>query len=529
MISFFLASVLSINADAKDQTPANAKNQNLAHTKLKPSRVEKDLCLYRYRVYTNSPLCQAFNDQGLAYLYSYAWMESARSFETALKHDPDCVMAHIGLAKALDRWGKKSESTKVIKDAKRLEEKAAPNEKALLQAALVEYGLNENPPAAGEARQKAATTIIDQALSQYDDDQELWFTRAQIACNYATFGGNASSTPFYKALLKINPLHPGANHELIHFYEGQQRPALGWPHAEGYLNSSPGIHHANHMQAHLATRLGKWDKTSDRSTKAVQLETAYHKEMNVKPSEDHQFQHHVQTLLSSLTHDGRFKEATALNDIRPDKSKPSVAWFKFLLASRDYKGADTEAKKFLKTEKNTASYLLAILHLAQNDPESAMPWVESLQQAWATGKKEKQQEFRLWEVQGLMLAAQGQYKLGARLLKRAIDKSKNDYSHHAWGNGSIFMEKLGLIALANKDFAEAEEAFLEALAHDPGSVHAALGLRRLCEVTSRKDESNDYAKLALRCWHKADSGLLEKEWDIIRSLVSENGVPAAMR
>jgi len=89
MISLFLSSVLSINADAKDQT--------LAHTKLKPSRVEKDLCLYRYRIYTSSPLCQAFNDQGLAYLYSYAWMESARSFETALKHDPDCVMAHIGL------------------------------------------------------------------------------------------------------------------------------------------------------------------------------------------------------------------------------------------------------------------------------------------------------------------------------------------------------------------------------------------------------------------------------------------------
>jgi tetratricopeptide (TPR) repeat protein len=278
--------------------------------------------------------------------------------------------------------------------------------------------------------------------------------------------------------------------------------------------------------------LSGFTPTSKISTSTVSIckfETAYHKEMNVNPSEDHQFQHHVQTLLSSLTHDGRFKEATALNDIRPDKSKPSVAWFKFLLAIRDYKGADTEAKKFLKTEKNTASYLLAILHLAQNDPESAMPWVESLQQAWATGKKEKQQEFRLWEVQGLMLAAQGQYKLGARLLKRAIDKSKNDYSHHAWGNGSIFMEELGFISLAGKDFAEAEEAFLEALAHDPGSVRAALGLRRLCEVTGRKDESNDYAKLALRCWHKADSGLLEKEWDIIRSLVSENGVPAVMR
>ena len=91
------------------------------------------------------------------------------------------------------------------------------------------------------------------------------------------------------------------------------------------------------------------------------------------------------------------------------------------------------------------------------------------------------------------------------------------------------MEKLGLIALANKDLVEAEEAFLEALAHDPGNVHAALGLRRLCEVTGRKDEANDYAKLASYCWRKADPGLLEKEWDIIRASISESSVPAAMR
>jgi hypothetical protein len=35
-----------------------------------------------------------------------------------------------------------------------------------------------------------------------------------------------------------------------------------------------------------------------------------------------------------------------------------------------------------------------------------MPWVESLQQSWSTGKKEKLQEFRVWEVQGLLFAAQ---------------------------------------------------------------------------------------------------------------------------
>jgi len=521
MVSILLATLFLFNADPKDDL--------LPHTKLKPSRLEKDLCLFQYKIHTSSPLCQSFNDQGLSYLYSYVWMEAARSFETALKHDPDCVMSHIGLGKALDRWGKKAESTKVLKSAKRLEEKAAPNEKALLQATFVEYGLNENPAPVGDARIKAATNIIDQALTQYEEDQELWFTRAQIACNYGNSGGNSNSAIFYKALLKINPLHPGANHELIHFYEGQQRPNLGWPHAEGFFLSSPGIPHASHMQAHLATRLGKWDKTSDRSTKAVKLEIAYHKDMNVKPSEDHQFQHHIQTLLISLTHDGRFKEALTLNDTRPDKSRSSVAWFKFLLAARDYAGAEAEAKKFIKTDKNNGAFLMAILFLSKNDPESALPWVESLQESWITGKKEKQQEFRIWEIQGLMLAAQGQFKLAARLLKRAVDKSKNDYSHHAWGNGSYYLEKWGLISLAGKDFEDAEEAFLEALAHDPGSFRSALGLRRICELTGRKEEAKDYSILAEKCWSKADSGLLEKEWDLIRSLVSDPNIPAAMR
>ena len=49
--------------------------------------------------------------------------------------------------------------------------------------------------------------------------------RAQLAGGSGLFGGKASAVPFYKALLRINPLHPGANHELVHYYEGSRRPA----------------------------------------------------------------------------------------------------------------------------------------------------------------------------------------------------------------------------------------------------------------------------------------------------------------
>ena len=33
--------------------------------------------------------------------------------------------------------------------------------------------------------------------------------------------------------------------------------------------------------------------------------------MNVKPKDDHQFDHHLETLTTSLIHDGRFREARA--------------------------------------------------------------------------------------------------------------------------------------------------------------------------------------------------------------------------
>src|SRR5205823_14959862 len=95
-------------------------------------------------------------------------------------------------------------------------------------------------------------------------------------------------------LLRINPIHPGAAHELVHYYENIRRPALGFPYAEKYIESSPGIPHPFHMQAHLATRLGRWDKTADRSARAIELEREYHKFQNVKPAEDHQFQHHLE-------------------------------------------------------------------------------------------------------------------------------------------------------------------------------------------------------------------------------------------
>ena len=234
--------------------------------------------MYHYPVSTRSAECQAFCDQGLGYFYSYVWMEAARCFETALSHDPDCAFAWLGLHRSLEKWGKgttapkpapllavvgavaqaklperfeKSPRDYALDKASELMPKANHREQLLIQARLQEKGMW--PGVKPDERKKKAQAVARRAADALRGRRGGLVLRGPRSPT-----GRTPRRPFYKALLRVNPLHPGANHELVHFYENVQRPALGWPYAEGYIKSSPGIPHAFHMQAHLAMRIGKW-------------------------------------------------------------------------------------------------------------------------------------------------------------------------------------------------------------------------------------------------------------------------------
>jgi tetratricopeptide (TPR) repeat protein len=481
----------------------------LPMTKLAPAKAMPHLCLVKYPVTTRSPECQLYFDQGLGFFYSYVWMEAARSFETAAKHDPDCAMAWWGLSKAIEKWGK-GQHADALKKAKELLGNASHRESLLIKARLAEKGMLDGVKP--EDRRKEAAKHLDELLSLYDDDEEGWFCRAQVA------DGPKANIPYFKALLRVNPLHPGAHHELVHIYENIRRPALGWPHAVGYIQSSPGLPHAFHMQAHLGMRIGKWGKTTDWSARAIELQKEYHRAMGVKPNEDWQFSHHLETLMLSLTHDGRFKEA---RDIKRQcegyKYEHRMPWFRLHVAERDWDEALKVAGRFSK-DKATAAYLRAVVYLRKGDYDRAAPEVSVLAEAYPTKKNDKDLQLRLWETQGMLQCAKGASDAGLKLLAKTIEKTKDDYRHHAWGGGAYHMECWGIAALKSNKLAVAEEAFLEALAHDAGSVRGALGMQVVCERQARSEEAIRFAELAQRCWRKADPGRLQVELDDLRTL-----------
>jgi hypothetical protein len=415
------------------------------------------------------------------------------------------------LSRSLDEWnsGKQLEA---LKRAQALLPKAGDRAGRLIKARLHEKGLIDTK-ASADARKKNAIKALDEMLSLYEDDEEAWFYRGKLV-------GDEAGVPFYKALLKINPLHPGANHELVHYYEHAKRPALGWVYAENYIRSSPGVPHSFHMQAHLATRIGRWELTTDRSVTAVELERAYHKTMKVAPKDDHQFGHHLETLTYTLVHDGRFREARQIMaEARGYDYQHWQAWFRLFAAENDWDALAKLADEVKKKDKPLGAYFAALALLGRRTSDPAVAEVEALREAHTKKPKDRPLEYRLWETEGLLKCQRGSLDEGLKLLENAALKSKDDFGHHAWGNGAYYMEVWGQAALATGRLAVAEEAFLEALAHDAGSVRAAMGLQALCAKQNRPDEAARYAAMARKCWRNSEI----RSFDALAAKMSEIG------
>src|SRR4029077_5952845 len=135
-----LALALTVPATNPQPPAAKPAEVKLTMTGLAPSKIIPNLCLLKYPISTTSLECQAFFDQGLGYLYSYVWMEAARSFETAARHDPDCAMAWWGLSRAIEKGGK-GRHTVALKKARELLPRAGHREQLLIPARLKEKGM----------------------------------------------------------------------------------------------------------------------------------------------------------------------------------------------------------------------------------------------------------------------------------------------------------------------------------------------------------------------------------------------------
>src|SRR5262249_6112207 len=197
---------------------------------------------------------------------------------------------------------------------------------------------------------------------------------------------------------------------------------------------------------------------------------------------------------------------------------PLEPWVRLHMAERDWAAALKIADDRRKADKTLAAYMSAPVYPAEGGPFQAAPYVDILEEAYKTRKNDRTLRIRVWETRGILLCATGAADAGLKLLAKVVEETKNDYHFHAWGNGAYYMEVWGLAALRSGKLDVAEEAFLEALAHDSGSIRGALGLQVLCDQQGRYEEAKRYADMAHRFWKHAEGTAFDAESTAIRDL-----------
>src|SRR5262249_39264429 len=198
----------------------------------------------------------------------------------------------------------------------------------------------------------------------------------------------------------------------------------GWPYTEAFRKSASNLPHANHMQAHLATRLGRWQEAIDCTRLSRQKSLEGFPELD--PS------HHIDILIRSLAHEGRFKEAEA----EPKAYRDGLPWARLL----QLKAIPSELEQWADRRRASNSpdgyYISAVVKLNRGDLEGALPLIANVEEQW---KKQAANVYRYQEVKGRYLVQSGGVDEGLKMLRWSAAKAVKGSSLHAWGGGSYVL------------------------------------------------------------------------------------------
>jgi len=282
----------------------------------RPTTLDPGAGRLHQKVSTNSAEAQAFYDQGVAYLHSYVWVEAARSFHEALRRDPQLAMAELGLAKAYFNSEAMADAFEHMKKAAVLvaEGKVTPKEAKWIEIGQKQWEAIFAAPQESRAKLDAYRRAIDELIAMDPDDAHAWVLRGNAEEARATGrgqGGRVGSIAYYEAALYHDPSHWGANHYLIHSYEGLGLYEKSGENGAKYAAAVSGVPHAQHMYAHVLPRLGKWQEALAQLRSADELQREYFNR-GIPPVEEWHHGHNIHLMGSVQLRLGNDAEAERL-------------------------------------------------------------------------------------------------------------------------------------------------------------------------------------------------------------------------
>jgi tetratricopeptide (TPR) repeat protein len=479
-------------------------------------------------VTTKNPEAQAFYNQGEAYLHSYVWIEAARSFNQALRLDPQLVMAHVGLFRVFENLDDLPAAEQELKKAQVLESGVTERERRRI--ALTAKHLEALQDLRNKAKHDDYKRAIESALNANPDDVELWLLRGnaeEAAANGRGQVGRAGSIAFYEAALARSPDNFAAHHYLIHSYEGIGRNDEAAKHGEFYAHFAANIPHAHHMWGHDLRLIGKVDEAVQQFEIADQLERNWYKNDGIDPSLDWHRPHNLDLLSRSLQHDGQMKEAEKyIREAMELTPKVSYAGYRqkmlpdFLIARGRNEEALAAARAIQKSEWPLGRFaghaLAGRVLLVMNRVEDGQKELAAAEKEVPEARKsftgvvtfERIAGDQLSELKGEVLVRTGQTKQGDELLRQTASSLASHRGADALEE-LYLLEHIARMAREQQRWDLAKDTAQMMMEFDPNYFGAHYAVAAVAEHDGDDAKARQEMATAKQLWGHADPGLAE--------------------
>jgi tetratricopeptide (TPR) repeat protein len=218
---------------------------------------------------TCAPAVQEQFDRGVALLHSFAYAAAEDAFQGVAELDPQCAMAHWGMAIAYFQqlWepplvpATTSIAQREIQRAQQIGS-GSERERQFINALSLIYQDAATVPYRTRALhyEQAMSNLASE--NRRDVEAQVFYALALLATASPadkTHANQKKAADLLEPLDRMYPQHPGIPHYLIHAYDNAELAPRGLPAARAYSHVAPSAPHALHMPSHIFTRLGLWD------------------------------------------------------------------------------------------------------------------------------------------------------------------------------------------------------------------------------------------------------------------------------
>jgi tetratricopeptide (TPR) repeat protein len=246
---------------------------------------------YSRTVSTASPEAQRYFDQGLAFMYAFNHDEAIRSFTRAAELDPDCAMAHWGVAiangphinntavppeRAAAAWA-------ALGRARAASAGASTVEHALIEALAKRYA--DPQPADRAPLERAYAEAMRSVWQAHPGDADVGALFAESLADLRPWDlwtpegqpqpGTGELIVTLERVIALQPAHPLANHLYIHAVEASPEPGRADAAADRLRHLQPGLGHMVHMPSHIDVRRGRWQQAIEANARAIEADRRY--------------------------------------------------------------------------------------------------------------------------------------------------------------------------------------------------------------------------------------------------------------